>query len=53
MKTGPAKPVRCALSTRVSTEQGLEQDLNSRGYGGYGGYSGYGGYGYPLAYRYG
>src|SRR3954466_6655528 len=25
----PAKPVRCAIYTRVSTEQGLEQDFNS------------------------
>jgi DNA invertase Pin-like site-specific DNA recombinase len=25
----PAKPVRCAIYTRVSTDQGLEQDFNS------------------------
>src|SRR5262245_20399921 len=24
-----AKPIRCAIYTRVSTEQGLEQDFNS------------------------
>jgi hypothetical protein len=24
-----AKPVRCAIYTRVSTDQGLEQDFNS------------------------
>ena len=29
MKTGPAKRVRCAIYTRVSTDQGLEQDFNS------------------------
>ena len=29
MKTGPAKRVCCAIYTRVSTEQGLEQDFNS------------------------
>ena len=29
MKTGDAKPVRCAIYTRVSTDQGLEQDFNS------------------------
>src|SRR5882757_5145313 len=29
MKTGTAKPVRCAIYTRVSTDQGLEQDFNS------------------------
>ena len=29
MKTGAAKPVRCAIYTRVSTDQGLEQDFNS------------------------
>jgi site-specific DNA recombinase len=29
MKTGSAKSVRCAIYTRVSTEQGLEQDFNS------------------------
>jgi DNA invertase Pin-like site-specific DNA recombinase len=29
MKNGSAKPVRCAIYTRVSTEQGLEQDFNS------------------------
>ena len=29
MKTGSAKPVRCAIYTRVSTDQGLEQDFNS------------------------
>jgi len=28
MKTGPAKSVRCAIYTRVSTDQGLEQDFN-------------------------
>ena len=25
----PTKPVRCAIYTRVSTDQGLEQDFNS------------------------
>jgi hypothetical protein len=30
MKAGAAKPVRCAIYTRVSTDQGLEQDFNSR-----------------------
>jgi len=25
----PARPVRCAIYTRVSTDQGLEQDFNS------------------------
>jgi site-specific DNA recombinase len=29
MKTRSAKPVRCAIYTRVSTDQGLEQDFNS------------------------
>jgi site-specific DNA recombinase len=29
MKKGSAKPVRCAIYTRVSTDQGLEQDFNS------------------------
>ena len=29
MKNGPAKPVRCAIYTRVSTDHGLEQDFNS------------------------
>ncbi len=29
MKTGPSKPVRCAIYTRVSTDQGLDQDFNS------------------------
>jgi site-specific DNA recombinase len=29
MKTGSAKSVRCAIYTRVSTDQGLEQDFNS------------------------
>ena len=29
MKNGSAKPVRCAIYTRVSTGQGLEQDFNS------------------------
>ncbi len=29
MKAGSAKAVRCAIYTRVSTEQGLEQDFNS------------------------
>lgn len=29
MKTSPAKVVRCAIYTRVSTEAGLEQDFNS------------------------
>ena len=29
MKNGSAKPVRCAIYTRVSTDQGLEQDFNS------------------------
>jgi DNA invertase Pin-like site-specific DNA recombinase len=29
MKTGTAKKVRCAIYTRVSTDQGLEQDFNS------------------------
>jgi len=27
MKGGVAKPVRCAIYTRVSTDQGLEQDF--------------------------
>src|SRR5476651_188621 len=29
MKAGPSKPVRCAIYTRVSTDQGLDQDFNS------------------------
>ena len=29
MKNGSAKPVRCAIYTRVSTDHGLEQDFNS------------------------
>ena len=29
MKTGSSKRVRCAIYTRVSTDQGLEQDFNS------------------------
>ena len=29
MKAGSAKPVRCAIYTRVSTDQGLDQDFNS------------------------
>lgn len=29
MKTGATKPVRCAIYTRVSTDQGLDQDFNS------------------------
>src|SRR6202522_4039032 len=29
MKTVPARPVRCAIYTRVSTDQGLDQDFNS------------------------
>jgi site-specific DNA recombinase len=29
MKVGSAKTVRCAIYTRVSTDQGLEQDFNS------------------------
>jgi DNA invertase Pin-like site-specific DNA recombinase len=29
MKAGSAKPVRCAIYTRVSTDLGLEQDFNS------------------------
>jgi site-specific DNA recombinase len=29
MKAGEAKQVRCAIYTRVSTDQGLEQDFNS------------------------
>src|SRR3984893_424969 len=29
MKRGSAKPVHCAIYTRVSTDQGLEQDFNS------------------------
>src|SRR5271165_3892744 len=29
MKIGPSKRVRCAIYTRVSTDQGLEQDFNS------------------------
>ena len=26
---GPAKPIRCAIYTRKSTEEGLNQDFNS------------------------
>ena len=29
MRAGSPKPVRCAIYTRVSTDQGLEQDFNS------------------------
>ena len=29
MKSAPAKRLRCAIYTRVSTEHGLEQDFNS------------------------
>src|SRR5512144_814946 len=29
VKAGSPKPVRCAIYTRVSTDQGLEQDFNS------------------------
>jgi site-specific DNA recombinase len=29
MKKGSARPARCAIYTRVSTDQGLEQDFNS------------------------
>jgi DNA invertase Pin-like site-specific DNA recombinase len=29
MKTVPARPVRCAIYTRVSTDQGLDQAFNS------------------------
>jgi site-specific DNA recombinase len=29
MKAGTSKPVRCAIYTRVSTDQGLNQDFNS------------------------
>jgi hypothetical protein len=29
MKAASGKPVRCAIYTRVSTDQGLEQDFNS------------------------
>jgi DNA invertase Pin-like site-specific DNA recombinase len=29
MKNGSSKPVRCAIYTRVSTDQGLDQDFNS------------------------
>ena len=29
MKEGSVKPVRCAIYTRVSTDQGLDQDFNS------------------------
>ena len=29
MKTGSTRVVRCAIYTRVSTDQGLEQDFNS------------------------
>ena len=29
MKNATTKPVRCAIYTRVSTDNGLEQDFNS------------------------
>jgi hypothetical protein len=29
MKTGGSKQVRCAIYTRVTTDQGLEQDINT------------------------
>jgi site-specific DNA recombinase len=29
VKTGSTRVVRCAIYTRVSTDQGLEQDFNS------------------------
>ena len=29
MKTASVRPVRCAIYTRVSTEQGLDQEFNS------------------------
>jgi site-specific DNA recombinase len=29
MKTRSTKPIRCAIYTRVSTDQGLAQDFNS------------------------
>ena len=29
MKSGSSKSVRCAIYTRVSTDQGLDQDFNS------------------------
>jgi len=29
MKAGRSKKARCAIYTRVSTDQGLEQDFNS------------------------
>jgi site-specific DNA recombinase len=29
MKAGSSKHIRCAIYTRVSTDQGLEQDFNS------------------------
>jgi site-specific DNA recombinase len=29
MKASSGKPVRCAIYTRVSTEQGLDQEFNS------------------------
>lgn len=29
MRAAPAKPVRCAIYTRVSTDRGLDQDFNS------------------------
>ena len=29
MKADPSKPLRCAIYTRVSTDQGLDQDFNS------------------------
>ena len=29
MKVTPVKPIRCAIYTRVSTDQGLDQEFNS------------------------
>src|SRR5438477_813860 len=29
MKPNPSRPIRCAIYTRVSTDQGLERDFNS------------------------
>ena len=29
MKASPVRPVRCAIYTRVSTDQGLDQEFNS------------------------
>jgi DNA invertase Pin-like site-specific DNA recombinase len=29
MKVTPVKPIRCAICTRVSTDQGLDQEFNS------------------------